>query len=66
MWWIGAINTTALSLSEVRWYGAACVWLGTTGGLIRPQVEMMIRRVRLSKVIHTDDRRASIFEQHSH
>jgi transposase len=37
-----------------------CAWLAATGELVRPLVELMIQRVRLSKVIHTDDTRVPI------
>ena len=32
-----------------------CVWMRASGELIQPLVELMIERVRQSKVIHTDD-----------
>jgi transposase len=37
-----------------------CAWLAAAGELVRPLVELMIQRVRLSKVIHTDDTRVPI------
>ena len=37
-----------------------CAWLAATGELVRPLVELMIQRVRLSRVIHTDDTRVPI------
>jgi transposase len=37
-----------------------CAWMAAAGELLRPLVELMIQRVRLSKVIHTDDTRVPI------
>lgn len=37
-----------------------CAWLAAAGELVRPLVELMARRVRLSKVVHTDDTRVPI------
>jgi transposase len=32
-----------------------CAWMMNCGGLVKPLVDLMIKRVKLSKVIHTDD-----------
>jgi hypothetical protein len=32
-----------------------CPWLAAAGKLVRPRIELVARRVRLSRVIHTDD-----------
>lgn len=37
-----------------------CAWLSAAGELVRPLVELMARRVRQSKVVHTDDTRVPI------
>ncbi|MBL9093034.1 MAG: IS66 family transposase [Planctomycetaceae bacterium] len=37
-----------------------CAWLAAAGELVRPLVELMARRVRTSKVVHTDDTRVPI------
>ncbi|HVT30416.1 MAG TPA: IS66 family transposase [Lacipirellulaceae bacterium] len=37
-----------------------CAWLAAAGELVRPLVELMARRVRQSKVVHTDDTRVPI------
>ena len=37
-----------------------CAWLAAAGELVRPLVELMARRVRMSKVVHTDDTRVPI------
>jgi transposase len=37
-----------------------CGWLFYAGELVRPLVELMARRVRTSKVVHTDDTRVPI------
>lgn len=37
-----------------------CAWLAAAAELVRPLVELMARRVRMSKVVHTDDTRVPI------
>jgi transposase len=37
-----------------------CGWLAAAGELVRPLVELMARRVRLSRVIHTDETRVPV------
>ena len=37
-----------------------CAWLAAAGELVRPLVEPMAKRVRASKVVHTDDTRVPI------
>lgn len=37
-----------------------CAWLAAAGELVRPLVELMAKRVRQSKVVHTDDTRVPI------
>lgn len=37
-----------------------CNWLAAVGELVRPLVELMTRRIRASKVIHTDDTRVPV------
>lgn len=37
-----------------------CAWLAAAGELVRPLVELMAKRVRTSKVVHTDDTRVPI------
>ena len=37
-----------------------CAWLAAAGELTRPLIELMIERVRLSRVIHTDDTRVPV------
>jgi len=37
-----------------------CAWLAAAGELVRPLVELMAKRVRQSRVVHTDDTRVPI------
>ncbi len=37
-----------------------CAWLAAGGALVKPLVELMIARVKQSRVIHTDDTRVPI------
>lgn len=37
-----------------------CAWLAAAGELVRPLIELIIQRVRLSRVIHTDDTRVPV------
>jgi len=40
-----------------------CAWMMNCGDLVKPLVDLMIKRVKLSKVIHTDDTRVPVQDE---
>jgi transposase len=40
-----------------------CAWMMNCGGLVKPLVDLMTKRVKLSKVIHTDDTRVPVQDE---